>query len=315
MFEAKSLLQSGRIPSITFAFIMRKCFLCLKCIFKIFSLFAFLLGFRDLPVSVVNGAHSRRRVTRAVSEPRYDRSITTFDPSGRMLQAEYGMEASNRGESVAAVLTKQGVVVAVRNSSQQKVHRIDDHIWLVSSGLSGDSFALASMLRLECQQHKISFGEPATVEEIARKAADTQHLLTRTGGARPLGCTAIIVGIDPQESPALFRSDPGGILEDCLYCASGKDNDQLLSSLANLYDDQIKTTARPDDDTIVKTVSKLVATMAAATDDEDNGVPVDVWIMQPSLGRRGEMRATCLLNLRNNEDSLAKIPSRLKEYH
>ena len=111
----------------------------------------------------VEAAHSRRRgggggvSTRGPGSPRYDRSITTFDRSGRLLQVEYGMEAADRGETVVAVWTAGGIYVLVKSqassssqtsssSRSHKVHQIDEHLWLFTAGLSGDASALASSL-------------------------------------------------------------------------------------------------------------------------------------------------------------------------
>lgn len=240
-----------------------------------------------------HAAHSRRRVvSRSSSTARYDRSITTFDQTGRLLQVEYGMEAASRGESVVAVWTEGAIYVLVKNSSSQKVHRIDEHLWLFSSGLSGDARALASSLRSSCQQHRLSFGESSTVQQVAREAASLQHQLTRTGGARPLGCTAIVVGIDPSSSEAagemrVFRSDPGGTLDDCLYCAVGKDGGRLMNEVAKRYDGFESTTQ-------AATVKELLSVMTAVSEES----AVDVWILEPDSKRRGKTLARCLKNVK-----------------
>lgn len=165
----------------------------------------------------VDSAHSRRRAVSYRGMERYDRSITTFSPDGRLEQVEYGMEASLRGSTVAAMQTPDGICFLVKNSSHGKVHRLDHHLWLVTAGLSGDSRLLASVLRDSCQKLRLNFGEAPTVKEVARLAGQVQHELTRTGGRRPLGCTAIVIGIDPSSdeeslgTPRLFQTDPGGV--------------------------------------------------------------------------------------------------------
>jgi hypothetical protein len=45
------------------------------------------------------------------------------------------------------------------------------------------------------------------------------------------------IGIDPTSSGAagnsrVFRTDPGGILEDCLWSVAGKDHDKLMPEMA-----------------------------------------------------------------------------------
>jgi 20S proteasome alpha/beta subunit len=262
----------------------------------------------------VQAAHSRRRgggVSRGPGSPRYDRSITTFDRTGRLLQVEYGMEAADRGETVMAVWTEGGIYVLVKtqtssqtsssqssSSSSHKVHRIDEHLWLFTAGLSGDASALASSLRSSCQQHRLSYGEASTVEQAARQAASLQHQLTRTGGARPLGCTAIVVGMDPTASGTagksrVFRSDPGGILEDCLYSVAGKDHEKLMMEMARRYHGDFSKTAN---ETTV--VTEMLAAVSSLVGSDDSDSSVDIWMFQPNAKRRGKTHATCLRNVK-----------------
>ena len=243
-----------------------------------------------------DAAHSRRRPTRgypagrAQEDPsKYDRSITTFSSDGRLLQVEYGAIAAGRGSTVACLdldcmepkrgdTRMRGVVVAVvrpagsshsrsgtRRSSgthtpplllSDKVHRIDHHAILVTSGLSGDSRALASSARTRCQQLRLSYGEAPTLREIANLVGSTQHALTRTAGARPFGVTAAVIGVDPVPdhnvidankdkseekmllgTPMLYRTEPGGAVDRCDYCAAGKGADKVLSALEMVMND------------------------------------------------------------------------------
>jgi len=304
-----------------------------------------------LAVLPVRAAHSRRRVVggRAAGggTARYDRSITTFDPSGRLLQVEYGMEASNRGSSVVAALlalstTKRGegtdgesdsvdvdddvtdveeeeaICLIIERSSSQKVHRLADHLWLATSGLSGDSRALASAVRSYCQKHRTSFGEVPTVHQAARYAAELQHQLTRTGGARPLGCAAVLVGVDPSSSPPptgsargllrIFRTDPGGTSEECRYCAEGKNKEALSVALSKYYDEETNDDgALPvprDGGYWTKPISSLVRRIVGVAASDSNASErsfVDVWVIRPSRSKRGNMHAICFRNIRRDQ--------------
>lgn len=204
-----------------------------------------------LVCSISQAAHSRRRnVVLRESSPRYDRTITTFSSNGRLLQVEYGMEASFRGEMIAAMLHPDGIVLVVGSPAAGKVHRIDAHIYMITAGLAPDGRALASALRNACQNFRMEYGEAPTIREVAIIAARMQHDLTKTGGARPLGCTAIIVGVDPTSAdtagdnhgnhslpgqPRIFQTDPGGIMEECFYCAAGKGRSQVMKELGEFH--------------------------------------------------------------------------------
>jgi len=340
------------------------------------------LGGGVVGVVVVDAAHSRRRsVGRAFARNdgtgpiRYDRSITTFDPSGRLLQVEYGTEAAARGSTVVAALLEGssagsgnegsgggggGICLVVERSpssgdggrsgggagggggSIPKVHRLADHVWLATSGLAGDASSLASVLRSFCHDHALACGEVPSTARVAQEAARRQHGVTRTGGRRPLGCTAIVVGVDPtsttttptafaadgdeggrrRPSPLLriFRSDPGGGgPEDCRYCAAGRGRGAVMSALAGRrYDDLVAAAAVQGGDSpptsllaafacgLVRVIASEAVGNKATT--EGAAAAVDVWLIRFSPGRRGDVHATCYLNVRcdDPEGALAR---------
>ena len=236
-----------------------------------------------------HAVHSRRRVVIARERDTYDRVITDFSPDGRLLQVEYGMEAARRGSLIAAARSKAGICLVIHNSSFGKMHRIDHHIWLMTAGLSGDARFLATHLRKSCQQHRLNYGEAPTTEEVAKMAGDFQHYLTRAGGIRPLGCTGVVLGIDPVLDedrlgiPRVFQTEPGGIVEACpVCCAIGKASDAVSKDLASL---------KLDDVTTLEQTALLMA--ECVLDKVDNPKTVDVWMIEPRSGNRGGMQATC----------------------
>mmetsp|Transcript_33320 Transcript_33320/g.73037 ORF Transcript_33320/g.73037 Transcript_33320/m.73037 type:complete len:367 (-) Transcript_33320:154-1254(-) len=322
-----------------------------------------LLASRPKPA---DAARSRRRPTRNTSptDPsKYDRSITTFSSDGRLLQVEYGAIAAARGATVACLdldcmglkesgtnsgTRRRGVVVAVvrPNASgtsgsivshpqhlllSDKVHRIDDHAILVTSGLSGDSRALASSAREGCQRLRLSYGESPTLEEIAKHVGSTQHMLTRIGGARPFGVTAAVIGVDPIPhrdmngasadsddeillgTPSLYRTDPGGTLDRCDYCAAGKGTEGALQALENIMNDDHGTAdadAKEQElmgiggngNELMANVIRKVALAALDADgvqskfeteqDDEKGETtaeplVDIWLIEACSKRRG----------------------------
>lgn len=282
-----------------------------------------------LLITPCSAAHSRRRpVARQTGEPRYDRSITTFSSDGRLLQVEYGMEASRRGDTVAAAVSTSNnkddenniidVVIAVESSSSSKVHRIDHHVILLTSGLVGDGRALAASLRGSCQQHRLSFVEAPTVPEVARLAAKLQHDLTRMGGARPLGCSAIIVGVDSvheQGVARLFQTEPGGTLEECVYCAAGKGREAAIISLRQASEDGQITQDRSSDDHLQRMLQTVVSAALGDRDDGDSSTghkTVDGWIVRPDPTSRGGVSLTCVSNLNRQNVKAFVLPKTIQ---
>lgn len=348
---------------------------------------ALLLASRPKPA---DAAHSRRRPTRNTSptDPsKYDRSITTFSSDGRLLQVEYGAIAAARGATVACLdldcmglkesgtntgTRRRGVVVAVvrpvassRSGSigthpqqlllSDKVHRIDDHAILVTSGLSGDSRALALSAREGCQRLRLSCGESPTLSEIAKHVGSTQHALTRIGGARPFGVTAAVIGVDPIPhpnmngatadsddaillgTPSLYRTDPGGTLDRCDYCAAGKGTEGALKALENIMNDdhgtadadakeqELMRIDRNGNELMANIVRKVALAALNADgepskfeteqDDEKGEMAaeplVDIWLIEACSKRRGgaRFRVARAVKRKDLDDATSRLTS------
>ena len=78
----------------------------------------------------------------------YDRGVTTFSPEGRLFQVEYAIEAIKLGSTAIAILTQEGIVLAVERrtqsplmipSSLDKIMEIDSHVACAVSGLTADA--------------------------------------------------------------------------------------------------------------------------------------------------------------------------------
>lgn len=243
----------------------------------------------------------------------YDRVITDFSPDGRLSQVEYGMEASRRGSTIAAATTNAGICLIIHNSSFGKIHRLDHHIWLVTTGLSGDARVFANQLRTNCQKHRLDYGEAPTTEQVAHMAGQFQHYLTRAGGIRPLGCTALVLGIDPVYDdydgegdgdettklvgvPKVFQTDPGGIVEACTLgqcCAAGKGCDAVAKEIGSFLAGNHFSS--PSEEEKGKVLARMASQMAKSVLGklDDPNKTVDIWTFEPRQGKRGGIQATC----------------------
>ena len=128
--------------------------------------------------------------------------------------------------------------------------------------------------------------------------ADFYHQLTRMGGCRPLGCTAMLLGVD-ESFTSLFRTDPGGGLEECRFAAAGSSQDtmgrELVAFVASL-DEKSDSNEKDSDadksmaDRVLRLLDKSGKSRKGKTIE---GSTLDVWTIQPMKHRRGGMLATC----------------------
>ena len=113
----------------------------------------------------------------------YDRGVTTFSPEGRLFQVEYAIEAIKLGSTAIAILTKEGIVLAVERrtqsplmvpSSLDKIMEIDSHVACAVSGLTADAQSM-----VEHGHRGVSAAAPAPPSPAAAAAA-----VGRSSGSR-----------------------------------------------------------------------------------------------------------------------------------
>jgi proteasome alpha subunit len=176
----------------------------------------------------------------------YDRAITVFSPDGRLFQVEYAREAVKRGATAIGVKTTEGVILVAdrRVASKlleadtiEKIYKIDEHVCAATSGLVADARVLIDRARLEAQINKLTYDEPISVKELARKICDFKQQYTQYGGVRPFGVSLLIAGVD--EKPKLYETDPSGALLEYKATAIGAGRNVVLEYFEKEYSDDI----------------------------------------------------------------------------
>jgi 20S proteasome subunit alpha 2 len=149
---------------------------------------------------------------------RYSFSLTTFSPSGKLVQIEYALAAVAAGAPAVGIKAKDGVVLAAENKvksilyeeqSVHKVEKIDDHIGMVYSGMGPDFRVLVKQARKIAQEYRLIYGEPIPTTQLVQKVAAVVQEYTQSGGVRPFGVSLLIAGWD-ESRPYLFQCDPSG---------------------------------------------------------------------------------------------------------
>ena len=151
------------------------------------------------------------------SQQGYDRAITVFSPDGRLYQVEYAIETVKRGALAIGIKSKDGVIIAVEekprrlqiSTTPQKIFQVDYHVGAAAAGYIPDARAQVDNARFFSQSNKLVYDEPVEVETVAKHLADQCQQYTQYAGARPLGVSLIIGGVDNSGS-VLYLTDPSG---------------------------------------------------------------------------------------------------------
>jgi len=177
----------------------------------------------------------------------YDGAITIFSPEGRIYQVEYALELVKRGSPIVGIKSEEGVVLAVLEpqlsklaapTNSKKIFRIDDHVGVAIAGLSPDARVLIKQARLFCQSNKMTYDEPADVEDLASGVGDLLQRYTQNAGVRPFGVSMLFGGVDDHRV-SLIATDPSGSYRGYRATAVGRNSEKALVVLREEYRKEI----------------------------------------------------------------------------
>ncbi|RLI85906.1 MAG: proteasome subunit alpha, partial [Archaeoglobales archaeon] len=106
-----------------------------------------------------------------------------------------------------------------------------------TSGLVADARVLIDRARIEAQINRLTYDEPISIKELARKICDFKQQYTQYGGVRPFGVSLLIGGVD--EKPRLYETDPSGALLEYKATAIGAGRNVVVEYLEKEYREDI----------------------------------------------------------------------------
>ena len=173
---------------------------------------------------------------------RYSFSLTTFSPSGKLVQIEYALKAVASGSTSVGIKAKDGVVIATEKKlpllmdpkSISKVAQITDKIGLVYSGMGPDSRVLIKKGRKLAQEYYRKYLDQIPVKEMVKELANIMQEFTQKGGVRPFGVSVLVCGID-ERGPQLYQVDPSGSYFGWKASAIGKNGPNARTFLEKRY--------------------------------------------------------------------------------
>mmetsp|Transcript_27917 Transcript_27917/g.36310 ORF Transcript_27917/g.36310 Transcript_27917/m.36310 type:complete len:160 (-) Transcript_27917:139-618(-) len=117
---------------------------------------------------------------------------------------------------------------------------------------------------------KRQFGHPIPTQTLARKIADQAQLRTQQASKRPLGCTALLMSLDPELGPQLLKIDPTGQFLKCKAMCIGKGEEASLKHLEETVESIESRTAQfhPSVNESIQIVIECL--VKASTEDEDD---------------------------------------------
>ncbi|KAL8272061.1 hypothetical protein Esti_003996 [Eimeria stiedai] len=189
-------------------------------------------------------------MSRGSGQAMYDRHITIFSPDGNLYQVEYAIKAvknSNltsiavRGENSACVVVQRKV--AQQQLQQDKlldrsyvtsVYRLSQHVGSSLIGVQADCRSMAFRARQEAAEFAYKYGYSIPPRALATRLADLNQVYTQFAYMRLHACTGVLIAIDEEEGPQVFKFDPAGFVAGYRACASGAKEQEANNLLEKL---------------------------------------------------------------------------------
>jgi len=150
----------------------------------------------------------------------YDRHITIFSPEGRLYQVEYAFKAVKaEGVTSIAVRGKDSVCFVTQRkvpdklidpSSVTRIFKITPYIGALFTGFLADARSNVQRARADAAEFRFKYGYEIPVDYLARMMADQAQVYTQQASMRPLAVVPMLIGIDEERGPQLFKVDPAG---------------------------------------------------------------------------------------------------------
>ncbi|OIW27396.1 N-terminal nucleophile aminohydrolase [Coniochaeta ligniaria NRRL 30616] len=137
---------------------------------------------------------------------RYSFSLTTFSPSGKLVQIEYALNAVNQGVTALGIKATNGIVLATEKKSSspltdptslQKISLITPNIGMVYAGMGPDYRVLVDKARkVSHTNYKRIYNEYPPTRILVQDVARVMQEATQSGGVRPYGVSLLVAGWD-----------------------------------------------------------------------------------------------------------------------
>ncbi|KAA8492128.1 Proteasome subunit alpha type-6 [Porphyridium purpureum] len=201
----------------------------------------------------------------------YDRHITIFSPEGRLYQVEYAFKAVKnaemtslgvRGQDAVCVVTQKKVAdKLIDPSSVTHLFRLSANHGCVGTGISTDAKALVQHARSQAADFQHEYGYEIPVDHLSGRIADRNQMYTQHAYMRPFGVALLVIGMDEETGPQLFKCDPAGYYVGYRACAAGQKDQEV----ANYFEKNLKndeSNANMDEKRVIETaISALQSTL------------------------------------------------------
>jgi len=238
----------------------------------------------------------------------YDRHITIFSPEGRLYQVEYAFKAVKAsGLTSIAVRGKDSVCVVTQKKVPDKMidpktvthlFKITKDIGVLVTGMLADAKSLVTQMRSSAAEFRFQYGYEVPVDFLAQTVADKAQVYTQFAYMRPLGVSSILLSIDEENGPSLYKTDPAGYFVGYKATAAGAKEQEAI----NFLEKKMKAGASFSYE---ETVQTAIACLQSVLSEDFKATEIEVGVV-----RGGANTGFKVLSIEDVEEHLTAISER-----
>ncbi|CDR95065.1 proteasome subunit alpha type 6 protein, putative [Babesia bigemina] len=180
----------------------------------------------------------------------YDRHITIFSPDGKLYQLEYALRAvkcSNltglavKDDNAIAVVSQKKLSaqqgnqdVLLDQSSVTHLYHITDEVMALLIGFPGDCMSILYKSREIALEYQYKYGCNIPARVLCEKLADINQVYTQHAYMRLRACTGLIMAIDEENGPVIYKFDASGWFSGYKACSVGAKDQEGENALERI---------------------------------------------------------------------------------
>ena len=184
-----------------------------------------------------------------------------------------------RGKNSCAVVTQKKIPDRLMDpKSVSHIFSITPKIGCLATGMIADCKAQIQRARYEAADFQFKFGYSIPVHVLARRIADIAQVNTQSASMRPLATVCLLIGVDDEKGPQVFKVDCAGHYLPFFATASGSKEQEAV----NFLEKKVEEMKEYDTNETVRTA---IMCLGSVLGSDFRGSEIEVAIVEGKEGK------------------------------